>query len=215
MKKVLIINASARTLESKSRELTKVFVNQWNTIYEKPEIKYRELGNAPIAHISEAWIAATLKPVSDRSESENKVLAESNTYIAELKEANVIVLGSPMYNWSIPSALKAYIDQVFRVNETFRVNLSNPENPYVGLLENKTLFLLLSRGGQHYEKGEANAHLNFQSTYLKTVFDIMGIRNIYMIAIDGASLDKEKLKYSIEIAHQKVRNLIGAGIELI
>jgi FMN-dependent NADH-azoreductase len=208
MKKVLIINSSARTLESKSRELTKVFGEYWKTINPKSAINYRELGNTLVPHISEAWIAATLKPSIDRSDAENKVLANSTAYIAELKDADIIVLGAPMYNWSIPSVLKAYIDQVFRVNETFRLNPGNPQNPYVGLLENKTLVLLLSRGGQGYESGEPNAHLNFQSTYLKTVFDIMGIHNIHMIAVDGASFDKEKLKHTMSIAHQKVKELI-------
>lgn len=208
MKKVLIINASARTLESKSRELAFVLAEHWKITHQKPEISYRELGNVHISHISEAWIAATLKSADNRSEAENSILSESTTYVAELKAADVIVLATPMYNWSIPSALKAYIDQVFRVNETFSVNPANPENPYVGLLKNKTLFLLLSRGGRGYEPGEPNAHLNFQSTYLKTVFNIMGIHDIHTIAIDGASFDKEKLKYTIEVAHQKVRDLV-------
>jgi len=208
MKKVLIINASARMLDSKTRGLTTVFAEHWNAAGVKPEITYRELGNDTVPHISEAWIAATLKPAASRSDAENTLLAESNAYIAELKEADLIVLGTPMYNWSVPSTLKAYIDQVMRVNETFRIDAGNAENPYVGLLQNKTLRLLLSRGGKDYEEGQANAHMNFQSTYLKTVFKIMGVQNIHVIAIDGASLDKEKLKYTIEEAHRKVRDLI-------
>jgi FMN-dependent NADH-azoreductase len=83
-----------------------------------------------------------------------------------------------MYNWSIPSALKAYIDQILRVNETWKFNPANMQNPYIGLLENKTLFLLLSRGAQGYKKGEYNEHMDFQSTYLKTVFNIIEISNI-------------------------------------
>ena len=208
MKKVLIINASARTLESKSRELSSVFADHWKITHQKPEISYRELGNVHISHISESWIAANLKPTAHRSEVENNILAESTAYITELKAADVIVMSTPMYNWSIPSPLKAYIDQIFRVNETFSVNPANPENPYVGLLKNRTLFLLLSRGGEGYEPGEANAHLNFQSTYLKTVFNIMGIHNIHTVAIDGTSFDKEKLKHTIATAHQKVRDLV-------
>lgn len=209
MKKVLIINASARTEGSKARGLTTTFAEHYKAVHEQPDIKYRELGDTSTSHINEAWIAATLKPAASRSEAENAILAESDTYIAELKAADIIVLGTPMYNWSIPSILKAYIDQISRVNETFKVNSNNPENPYTGLLENKTLILLLSRGGQGYEEGEPNAHLNFQSTYLKTVFKIMGIHNIYAIAINGASLDKDKLKYNTEAAHQQVKDLIG------
>jgi FMN-dependent NADH-azoreductase len=113
-----------------------------------------------------------------------------------------------MYNWSIPSSLKAYIDQVLRLNETFKINPSNPENPYVGLLENKTLFLMLSRGAQGYEKGEPNAHMNFQTDYLKTIFNMMGIKDIHVIAIDGSSLDPEVLKKTIENSHQNIKSIL-------
>jgi FMN-dependent NADH-azoreductase len=209
MKKILIINASARTLDSKSRELTRSFAEHWKATDESAEIKYRELGNTDVPHITEAWIAASVKPAANCSEDENNALAVSTKYIAELKEADVIVLGTPMYNWSIPSALKAYIDQVFRVHETFRLNPGNVEDPYVGLLENKRLFLLLSRGGMGYEEGEANAHLNYQSNYLKTVFNIMGIHDIHTIAINGVALDKNNLQNNTEAAHQQVRELIA------
>jgi FMN-dependent NADH-azoreductase len=113
-----------------------------------------------------------------------------------------------MYNWSIPSVLKAYIDQIVRVNETFKFNPANAQHPYTGLFENKTLVLLLSRGEPGYEEGDYNAHMNFQSTYLKTVFDIMGISNIHVIAINGLSYGPEKLKKPIEVSHQDIRNLI-------
>ena len=113
-----------------------------------------------------------------------------------------------MYNWSIPGTLKAYIDHVLRVNETFKVNPADARHPYTGLLQNKTLYLLLSRGGQGYEKGEPNAHLNFQSTYLKTVFEMMGISNIRVIAIDGASMGIEQLSRSIAAANETINDLV-------
>ena len=96
MKKVLIVNASARMLDSKTRGLTAVFAENWNFAGVKPEITYRELGITSVSHVSEAWIAATLKPAGNRSDAENTLLAESNNYIAELKEADIIVLGTPM-----------------------------------------------------------------------------------------------------------------------
>jgi FMN-dependent NADH-azoreductase len=212
MKKVLIINASARTLASQSRKLTNVFIDQWNDIYPNAAIRYRELGNTDVPHVNEGWIAAAFKPEALRTEEDIKALQTSDTYIAELQEADVIVLGTPMYNWSIPSTLKAYLDQVMRVNQTFKVNTADAQNPYIGLLENKTLFLLLARGNQGYENGGHNEHMNFQSTYLKTVFNIMGIRNIYTVAVNGTSLDKDELKKSVEAAHQDVRNLVAGGL---
>jgi len=208
MKKVLVINSSARSLKSQSRKLTEVFIDHWKSIHTNPIITFRELGNTDVPHINESWIAAAFKPEATRSEEEIEALKTSDTYISELKEADVIVLGSPMYNWSIPSALKAYIDQIVRVNETWKFNSANMQNQYIGLLKNKTVFLLLSRGSEGYEKGGFNEHMDFQSNYLKTVFNIIGVSNIHMVTINGESFDAEKFKESIDKSHQNVKELI-------
>jgi FMN-dependent NADH-azoreductase len=198
MKKVLVINSSARAHHSQSRKLTEVFIEYWKSIHINPIIRFRELGNADVPHVNESWITAAFKPEASRSEEDTEALKISDTYLAELREANVIVIGSPMYNWSIPSSLKAYIDQVLRVNETFRVDRTNTQNPYVGLLENKTLFLLLSTGDEGYEKGEYNENMNFQSPYLKTVFNIIGISNIHVFSTKGKPEDAELFKKSLD-----------------
>lgn len=212
MKKVLVINSSARMLNSQSRKLTEVFVDQWKSIHTNPIICFRELGNTSVPHINQNWISAAFKPEGTRSAEEIETLNISDSYISELLEADVIVLGSPMYNWSIPSALKAYIDQILRVNETFKVDRTNPQNPYVGLLKNKTLFLLLSRGEQGYEKGEYNEHMNFQSTYLKTVFNIIGITNVHVIAINALSSGPERSKGSAELSQKSLVDLIDSEL---
>jgi FMN-dependent NADH-azoreductase len=208
MKKVLVINSSARALKSQSRKLTETFIAHWQSIHSDPIISYRELGNANVPHINEKWIAAAFKPEAARSEEEKKALKTSDTYISELQEADVIVLGSPMYNWSVPSVLKAYIDQIVRVNETFKFNPANVHNPYTGLLKNKTLFLLLSRGEPGYKKGDYNEHMDFQAAYLKTVFNIIGISNIHVLSISGVSYGPEKLKKSIDTSHLDIRDLM-------
>jgi FMN-dependent NADH-azoreductase len=208
VKNVLVINSSARLLHSQSRKLTEVFIDHWKSIDSDSIIRFRELGNTDVPHVNDAWIAAAFKPEAKRTEEEKQALRISDTYISELREADVIVLGAPMYNWSIPSSLKAYIDQVLRVNETFKRNAADGQNPYMGLLENKTLFLLLSRGDEGYETGEYNGHLNFQSTYLKTVFNIIGISHIQVVAINGRSHDAEKFKKTVETAHQNIKDLM-------
>lgn len=208
MKKLLVLNSSAKALNSRSRKLTEIFVAYWKGIHEDAVIRIRELGNADVPHINQEWITAAFKPEGQRSEEETKTLKTSDAYIAELREADVIVIGAPMYNWSIPGVLKAYIDQVMRVNETFRYDRECPEHPYVGLLEHKTLFLLLSRGDGGYEPGEPNAHMNFQSTYLKTVFNIMGIHDIKVVAINGASTAGEQLNHAVIRAEEEIRILM-------
>jgi FMN-dependent NADH-azoreductase len=208
VKKLLVINSSARVLRSQSRKLTAVFVEHWKGIHDDAAIRFRDLGNVHVPHIDEHWIAAAFKPVAARSAGEIESLRISDSYIAELREADVIVLGAPMYNWSIPSTLKAYVDQILRVNKTWRINAANPLNPYVGLLQNKTLVLLLSRGSLGYEKGGYNEHMNFQSTYLETVFAIIGISDVHVIAIDGESSDRDRLKDVVAQSYGRVRELI-------
>jgi FMN-dependent NADH-azoreductase len=208
MKKVLVLNSSARKQNSKSRKLTEVFTDHWKSIHNNALINYRDLSESHVPHINENWIAAAFKPENLRSLQEIEALKTSDEYIAELREADVIVIGAPMYNWSIPSTLKAYIDQVLRVNETWKLNPENMQNPYIGLLQNKTVFLLLSRGAQGYEKGEYNEHMNFQSNYLKTVFNIIGITNIHTVAVNGESFDPEKYQQSIDDSHQMIKDLI-------
>ncbi|MEZ2334693.1 FMN-dependent NADH-azoreductase [Mucilaginibacter sp. RCC_168] len=208
MKKILILNASARTVLSKSRMLTSAFAEDWTARFGNDQITHRDLSLHNIPYVDENWVTAAAKPKAIRTPEEMAVLALSDELITELKAADIIVLGSPMYNWSVPGVLKGYIDQIVRVNETWRINREDPANPYTGLLENKTLLLLLSRGGTGYEPGQANAHMNFQSTYLKTVFQVMGVNDIRMVAIDGESQDPGRLKTTISEAIQKVNELV-------
>lgn len=208
VKKLLVINASARRAQSHSRTLTEVFMNHWKSLHPNAVINLRELGNTNVPHINEDWIAANFKPATDRTEKELEALSASNAYIDELRLADVIVLGTPMYNWSIPSTLKAYIDQIMRLNETFKIDPGNSAKPYIGLLQNKTLVILAARGNQEYETGEQNAHLNFQTTYLKTVFNMIGVDDIHIVAVSGTSLNKEDLKGIIGSANQQVLSLI-------
>ncbi|HEY4324643.1 MAG TPA: NAD(P)H-dependent oxidoreductase [Mucilaginibacter sp.] len=196
MKNLLIINASPRGERSVTRNLTKLFCTKWIETNPDYTVHHREVGQEAIPHVSELWISAASKPAELRTEDEINVLKKSDEYIAELKTADVIVLGTPMYNWSIPSVLKAYLDQVIRANETVRMRPDDPKNPYRGLLKDKKVYLLFSRGNAGYEKGEYYAHMNFQTEYLKTVFNIMGLTDIQEIALNGSAFDKKTYEQS-------------------
>lgn len=207
MKNLLIINASPRGERSNSRNLTELFADKWLDSNPDYSIHHREVGQETIPHVSELWISGAFKPAELRSQEEIDVLKISDKFISELKAADVIVLGTPMYNWSIPSALKAYLDQVIRVNETISISTTDPKNPYVGLLKNKTLYLLLSRGNSGYEKGESFEHMNFQSNYLKLVFNIMGIDDIRNIALNGDAFGGPLFEQSKKDAHADIAQM--------
>jgi FMN-dependent NADH-azoreductase len=212
MKKILVLNASPREERSHSRRLTDVFVEYYKHCEPDSSIKFRDLGKSNIPHVNEKWIAGAFKAEQDRTNEEIDALRFSTELINELRDADVIVLGTPMYNWSVPSSLKAYIDQVLRVNETWEVNKEDRQNPYIGLLKDKSLFLLFSRGAQGYEKGEYNEHMNFQSPYLRTVFNIIGVTDIEEVSIGGEAFDPESFQNSVKESTVKIRELIQAHL---
>lgn len=210
MKKVLIINASARKERSISRYMTKVFVELWKEKYPNDIIFDREIGQENIPHVTEKWIAGAFKPSELRNEEEHEALKLSQELVAELKVVDVVVVGTPMYNWSVPSALKAYIDQILRVNETVLVSGDDIKNPYTGLLKNKSAYLLMVRGNLGYDPGEFYEHMDFQTKYLKTVFSILGINDVKHVSVNGVALKENTLA----LAREKVEQLFNSSEEI-
>jgi FMN-dependent NADH-azoreductase len=193
MKKILIINASAGLQDSFSRKLSSSFADSLEKGSPDTQINYRELGHGPIPHINHRWIEADRKPAGERTAEDMDILKASDTLIGELKEADIIALATPMYNFSIPSSLKAYLDHILRFNETFTLAAPGEAKPYKGLLENKKLILCLTRGGTDYGEGERNEHMDFQKGYLKMIFDIMGIQQIHEFVLEGTKRNNEQL----------------------
>jgi FMN-dependent NADH-azoreductase len=143
MKKILMINVSARTALSKSCMLTNKFVEQWTIHHGNENFIYRNRSINKIPYIDESWVTAAAKPKTTGTLEEAAALTISDELIAERKATDIIVRGSPMYNCSVPGVLKGYIDQIVRVNETWRINHEDPANPYRGLLGNKLLLFYL------------------------------------------------------------------------
>jgi FMN-dependent NADH-azoreductase len=129
-----------------------------------------------------AWVGAAYTPVEARTPEQNKMLAVSEALIAELQQADEYVFGVPMHNFSIPSTLKLWIDQVVRAGRTFSYSSSGP----AGLLTGKKATLLIASGGI-YDHGTALASLNFVTPYLRTVFGFIGITDLTVIAAEGTA----------------------------
>ena len=207
MRKVLVINSSTRDEKSHSRALTKLFVETWSRSHPEDTYSYREVGLTPIPHITNEWIGASFIKVEDRTEINQKPLELSNILVKELTESDMYVIGSPMYNWSIPSGLKSYIDQIMRINETWKFRSGKPDGDYVGLLENKKIFILSSRGDNGYGKGECNSHMNFQTTYLKTIFNVMGVQDIQIISLDNEEYGGELFTKSQQEIYSRIEKI--------
>ncbi|WP_282089641.1 FMN-dependent NADH-azoreductase [Aquimarina algiphila] len=207
MNKVLIINASVRNKKSQSRKLTQLFVENWKNKNLKDSFSYREVGLTEIPSINEKWIASAFIKPNERTKENQSGVEFSDELIKEFKEHDIYVLGTPMYNWSIPSGLKSYIDQLMRINETWKFRSGEPDGDYVGLLENKKMFILSSRGDTGYGENEKNEHMNFQTTYLKFVFGIMGIKDISIISLDNEEFGGEIFEKSKKKTYQRIEHI--------
>ncbi len=207
MNKVLIINASVRNEKSHSRKLTQLFEENWKKKNPNDTFSYREVGLEEVPPINEKWIASAFVKPKDRTAENQSGVSFSNKLVKEFKEHNIYVIGTPMYNWSIPSGLKSYIDQLMRINETWKFYSGEPDGNYVGLLKDKKMFILSSRGDTGYGENEKNEHMNFQTTYLKFVFGIMGITDISTISLDNEEFGGEIFEISKRSIYQEIERI--------
>ena len=207
MKNLLIINASVRSERSHSRKLTQSFIENWKSKHPDDIYNFREVGTEVIPAINESWILGAFTLPENRNEENQKGVKLSDELIKELKANDIYVIGAPMYNWSIPSGLKAYIDQIMRINETWRFRSGVPDGDYVGLLKNKTVYILSSRGDTGYGINEKNEHMNFQTTYLKFIFEIMGVKNIYTYSLDNEEFGGEIFEISKKQIFETIKTI--------
>lgn len=173
---ILRIDSSARFEGSVSRELSALLANA--LAGETGSVTVRDLAAHPVPQIDGAWVGANFTDPAERSDEQKDVLAGSDTLVSELKAADQIIIGMPIYNFSIPGALKAWIDQIARARETFRYTEAGPE----GLLKNKTAWIVVASGGVPLDSG-----VDFATPYLRQVLNFVGITDIQII--DGSRWD--------------------------
>ncbi|WP_422025356.1 FMN-dependent NADH-azoreductase [Roseovarius sp.] len=175
---ILHIDTSARHTGSVSRDLSARIVAD----HPGARVITRDLADAPLPQITEDWVAANFTPADSRTPAQQAVLAQSDALVAELKQADTVVIGLPVYNFNVPTALKAWIDLVARVGLTFRYT----ENGPVGLLAGKRVIVALASGGT-----EAGSDIDHATPYLKFILGFMGITDVTMIAADRLGIDAE------------------------
>jgi len=172
--KLLQIDSSARS-SSVTRQLTAKFV-----------VLRRDLSTTVLPHITDDWGGTNLEP-SQLSPAQRNYLSTSDYLIEELEAADTIIIGAPMYNFAIPSSLKAWIDQIVRIGKTVGYGPSGAR----GLLGKKRVLVVTARGGA-YEKGTPGEKFDFQEPYLRHIFGFIGLTDVTFIhaenqAREGAS----------------------------
>jgi FMN-dependent NADH-azoreductase len=182
MPTLLDIDSSPLAQASISRQLTAEFVHSWKIANPGGKVITRDLATTSIAPVNAAWVGAVYTPEDALTPEQRSLLSLSDTLIAELQAADEYVFGVPMHNFSVPSTLKLWIDQVARVNKTFSYATGSP----VGLLTGKKATIVITSGG-NYDAGTAMASFNFVEPYLRTVFGFLGVTDTTFIAAGGAA----------------------------
>lgn len=187
--KLLHLDASPLGQHSVSRELTAAIVNQLAEEHPSLQITYRDLSTHALPH----WT-----PVMDAESDAAKV---GQAVMDEFLEADIVVIGAPMYNFGIPSQLKAWIDRIAVAGKTFRYTAAGPE----GLAGGKRVIVASSRGGV-YSTGPA-AGMDFQESYLRALLGFLGIDDVQFIRAEGVNMSAEHKVKSIASAHQSIGSL--------
>jgi FMN-dependent NADH-azoreductase len=165
-----------------SRQLTSEFVARWRNMQPNGCIIERDLAKTALEPLQAPWIAAAYTPEASRTPEQSALLKTSDELIAELQAADEYVFGVSMHNFSIPSSLKLWIDQVARVGKTFSYEGGTP----AGLLKGKKATFLVATGGV-YEQGTPMAALNHIEPYLRSVFGFLGVKDVTFINASGTS----------------------------
>jgi FMN-dependent NADH-azoreductase len=165
-----------------SRQLTAEFVEKWKKTHPGGHVIARDVASTKLSPINADWIGAAYAPKGTLTQGQREALALSDELIAELKAADEYVIGVPMHNFSIPGALKLWIDQVARVGETFSYENGAP----AGLLHHKKATFLVASGGV-YDQGTPGFALNFIEPYLRSFFSFLGVQQTAFISASGTA----------------------------
>jgi len=191
MSQVLVIESSARKQGSISRELTAQFIAQWQAAHPGDTITVRDLAVDQVPHLDMDLLGGWMTPAEQQSDGEKTALARSNTLTNELLAADVLVLAAPMYNFTIPSTLKSWLDHVLRAGVTFKYTDTGPQ----GLLTGKRAYVLTSRGGIY--AGSSSDH---QEPYLRQALGFIGIHDVSFIHAEGLNLGGEFMEKGLNQA---------------
>jgi FMN-dependent NADH-azoreductase len=200
MATLLKINTSLLATGNANR-LADAFVAQWCEQHPEDRVIIRDLTHRPIPHLDETTLTGFFTPAEQRTPEQQAAVRLSNELVAELQAADVVVLGVPMYNFGIPSTLKAWVDHVARAGITFKYT----ENGPLGLVQGKQVFVLAARGGVHRDTPR-----DTQTAYLRNVLEFLGMTDVRFVYAEGLAL-RETAKHQTETAALgQIAEIIGS-----
>jgi FMN-dependent NADH-azoreductase len=199
MSKLLLVTSSLFGDQSKSSQLAGEFVQAWHRSHPGTTMVERALTAESIPHLSLGALGALMTPAEQRSTEQHATVAFADRLIEELEAADTIVLAVPMYNFSIPSTLKAWIDHVARAGRTFRYTAAGPE----GLLKGKKVFVITGRGGVYTGDSPAKV-FDFQEPYLRSVLGFLGLTDVSFVHVEGLKVSPEAAEQGVARARDAI-----------
>lgn len=193
MKQLLLINSSINGDKGHSVQLAQQFIAQLPA--KTFTVDVLDLNASPVPHLEMAEIAAWMTPVDQRSDTQQQLAALSDDVIARIKAADVIVLGVPMYNFGIPSQLKALFDRVARAGVTFKYTEQGP----VGLLDDKPVIIFATRGGVYQ-----GTSLDSQTPFLQTFFNFIGLKDLHFVFAEGLNMGADTQQAALTAAKSRL-----------
>lgn len=195
---VLEVGASARTDGSHSRALSRNLIDALRQRHGDVRVVRRDLADG-LPFVDASWVEANFTPEEERNDSHRDALSFSDELVAELKAADVIVIGAPMYNFSIPATLKAWIDMISRARLTFRYTENGPR----GLLTGKKAYVVVATGGV-----PVGSPLDFATPYLRHALGFVGIDDVEIVAADRPNSSADD---ALDRARARIAELVHAG----
>lgn len=195
MRNILVVNSSISGEKGQSNQLISNFLSALPGTVERQEL---DLNEASLSHLTMPEIAAWMTPAAERTPEQQQLAGLSDSLIAQVKAADVILIGVPMYNFGVPSQLKSWFDRIARAGVTFKYTDKGP----VGLLEDKPVVFFLTRGGMYKDLPQ-----DTQTPYLVNFFNFIGLKDLHFIFAEGLNMGAEPAQAALMAARAAIAEL--------
>jgi len=203
MKTLLVVRSSIHSDTSQSSRLADRFVARWRAAHPHGVVVVRDLSQEPVPHIDADRFAAFVARPESRTPGQQAIVDYSDALIAEMRSADAVVLAVPMYNFGIPSTLKAYFDHIARAGVTFRYT----ENGPVGLLTGKKAYVFATRGGLY-----AGTPRDSQTPYLRSFLSFIGIDDVQFVYAEGLAVSAASRERTLSRTHAEIDELFESEL---
>ncbi|WP_226702966.1 FMN-dependent NADH-azoreductase [Microbulbifer elongatus] len=199
--KLLVVKSSVFADGGQSTALAEKFARAWREVSQDLEVVERDVTSNPVPHLDGERIGALFSAPEQRTPEQQAVVDFADALLEEVTTADVIVLAVPMYNFGVPSQLKAWLDHLARAGVSFKYTDTGP----VGLLKDKPVYILAARGGVYHAAGQ-----DFQAPFLRQFFGLLGITNLEFIYAEGLNMGDEAKEKALNEASRQIAELIPA-----